>query len=357
MIYVPDGNDFDQIIAAQRTGPGAATTASRPRSCTRPIKGWQYGIEGRASHGAGPQAVLGRLLPGAGALRADGTARRCRRCDRRAPLLRGRGRRRPSRGVLWDGAVGVVRRCSSARQAMVAMLAGRLARRARPAGPTGGRAPRDRRAATSTASTTLARAAAATIPAELALEPGTAGDPARRARAGAQLLQPGERRRPHRGRGRPAGLDQRRRRGRRLPRRVPERCGRTPTRACWRRAASARTRCAAILSGLSTSAGTSASARPTARSSPPLGHIAARLHAIGNQAGGRTFGDPYQPVILICAHAGLKTGEDGPTHADPQPLQLLQENFPPRHADHADARGTRRRCGPSSPRRWQRGRR
>ena len=30
----------------------------------------------------------------------------------------------------------------------------------------------------------------------------------------------------------------------------------------------------------------------------------------------------------MCAHAGLKTGEDGPTHADPQPLQLLQENFP-----------------------------
>jgi len=32
--------------------------------------------------------------------------------------------------------------------------------------------------------------------------------------------------------------------------------------------------------------------------------------------------------VLVCAHAGLKTGEDGPTHADPQPLQLLQENFP-----------------------------
>ena len=29
-----------------------------------------------------------------------------------------------------------------------------------------------------------------------------------------------------------------------------------------------------------------------------------------------------------CPQAGLKTGEDGPTHADPQPLQLLQENFP-----------------------------
>lgn len=56
----------------------------------------------------------------------------------------------------------------------------------------------------------------------------------------------------------------------------------------------------------------------------PLGHIAARLHAIGDGArGSRT------PMILICGHAGLKTGEDGPTHADPQPLQLLQENFPP----------------------------
>ncbi len=38
--------------------------------------------------------------------------------------------------------------------------------------------------------------------------------------------------------------------------------------------------------------------------------------------------EPYRPIILVCAHAGLKTGEDGPTHADPQPLQLLQENFP-----------------------------
>jgi len=60
----------------------------------------------------------------------------------------------------------------------------------------------------------------------------------------------------------------------------------------------------------------------------PLGHIAARLHAIGNQAREGVKGEPYRPMILVCAHAGLKTGEDGPTHADPQPLQLLQENFP-----------------------------
>jgi transketolase len=63
--------------------------------------------------------------------------------------------------------------------------------------------------------------------------------------------------------------------------------------------------------------------------SAPLGHIAARLHAIGNQARVARDGGAYRPFFLICAHAGLKTGEDGPTHADPQALQLLQDNFPP----------------------------
>ena len=61
----------------------------------------------------------------------------------------------------------------------------------------------------------------------------------------------------------------------------------------------------------------------------PLGHIAARLHAIGNQARHEVTGEAARPMILVCAHAGLATGEDGPTHADPQPLQLLQENFAP----------------------------
>jgi transketolase len=60
----------------------------------------------------------------------------------------------------------------------------------------------------------------------------------------------------------------------------------------------------------------------------PLGHITMRLHAIGNQARQQLAERPYRPMILVCAHAGLKTGEDGPTHADPQALQLLQENFP-----------------------------
>jgi len=59
-----------------------------------------------------------------------------------------------------------------------------------------------------------------------------------------------------------------------------------------------------------------------------LEHVAARLHGIGQQAFESTTGDPYKTWIMVNAHAGVKTGEDGPTHADPQALQLLQECFP-----------------------------
>ena len=59
-----------------------------------------------------------------------------------------------------------------------------------------------------------------------------------------------------------------------------------------------------------------------------LQHITMRLHGIGQQARVAAFGGKYRPFISIGAHTGLKTGEDGPTHADPQALQIVQENFP-----------------------------
>lgn len=59
-----------------------------------------------------------------------------------------------------------------------------------------------------------------------------------------------------------------------------------------------------------------------------LQHIAARLHGIGQQARRDAMGEPYRTFVMVCAHAGLKTGEDGATHADPQALQLVQGNFP-----------------------------
>jgi len=83
---------------------------------------------------------------------------------------------------------------------------------------------------------------------------------------------------------------------------------------------------AGILSGLSTFGRHIGAGSSYGAFLAPLGHIAARLHAIGAQA--KAPHGPWSPFLLVCAHAGLKTGEDGPTHADPQPLQLLQENFP-----------------------------
>ncbi|MBS4028533.1 MAG: hypothetical protein KGZ58_07830, partial [Ignavibacteriales bacterium] len=59
-----------------------------------------------------------------------------------------------------------------------------------------------------------------------------------------------------------------------------------------------------------------------------LEHVAARLHGIGQQTHEAITGEPYNTWIMVNAHAGVKTGEDGPTHADPQALQLLQECFP-----------------------------
>jgi len=85
---------------------------------------------------------------------------------------------------------------------------------------------------------------------------------------------------------------------------------------------------AGILSGLATFGRHIGVASSYGAFIAPLSHIAARLHAIGNQARLSIAKEPYKPIILTCAHAGVKTGEDGPTHADPQPLQLLQENFP-----------------------------
>jgi transketolase len=85
---------------------------------------------------------------------------------------------------------------------------------------------------------------------------------------------------------------------------------------------------AGILSGLASFGSHIGAGSSYAAFIAPLSHIAARLHAIGNQARQAIAKGPYRPIILVCAHSGIKTGEDGPTHADPQPLQLLQENFP-----------------------------
>lgn len=57
-------------------------------------------------------------------------------------------------------------------------------------------------------------------------------------------------------------------------------------------------------------------------------HTQARLHAIGQQCWKEATGKPERTFIIFTGHAGMQTGEDGPTHADPQALQLIMEDFP-----------------------------
>ncbi|MFA4966317.1 MAG: hypothetical protein WC709_11905, partial [Thermoleophilia bacterium] len=52
VVYVPDGRDFQQVIAAQRHA--AQLGNGQPTAIVyRTLKGWKYGVEGKASHGAG----------------------------------------------------------------------------------------------------------------------------------------------------------------------------------------------------------------------------------------------------------------------------------------------------------------
>ena len=61
----------------------------------------------------------------------------------------------------------------------------------------------------------------------------------------------------------------------------------------------------------------------------PLNTICAKTHGIGQQTlRHRAPDEPNRTFVVVCGHAGVKTGEDGPTHAEPQALQVLQENFP-----------------------------
>ncbi|MFQ5769655.1 MAG: hypothetical protein ACE5HX_03905, partial [bacterium] len=52
VIFVPNGKDFEQVLAAQQLA--LSLDSKQPTAIVyRTIKGWKYGIEGRVSHGAG----------------------------------------------------------------------------------------------------------------------------------------------------------------------------------------------------------------------------------------------------------------------------------------------------------------
>ncbi len=322
VIFVPDGKDFQQIVAAQRLALDLKN--GQPTAIVhRTIKGWQYGIEGRASHGAGhklcSEGFYQALVPLTGAENAtlptcEATNRRCAGPDGAVVMEE----------CFWEALL-LVRRALEERASTAEALAARLAlakdrldRRARRSRPD---APRVE------AVSDLAARGVAEIPTPLRLAPGTVTTLRNELgrvlghynkvsggslfAAAADLL--GSTSVNVVAEGFPAGY--------------------------WNARTNAGARLlsiggicedamSGILAGLSTYGRHIGVGSSYGAFIAPLGHIAARLHAIGGQARHAISPDPYRPLFLVCAHAGLKTGEDGPTHADPQPLQLLEQNFP-----------------------------
>jgi transketolase len=322
VVFVPDGKNIQQVVAAQRRAKSIQN--GQPTAVVyKTIKGWQYGIEGRASHGAGHKLCSGAFLEVVQGLELDtgATLPKCLDNEQRC----GGGKDRELVEQCYWAALEVLRQEVAQHGEMTAALGARLqaarsrldalARTRRPGAPT------------IEAVYEVAAAAGDQPPAELALEPG--GKTTLREALGKVL---GYYNRQSGGALFAGAADLL---GSTSVNKVAE--GFDP--GYWNTQKNPNSRILSIggicedamcgiLSGLATyghhiGVGSSYGAFIAA-----LGHIPARLHAIGNQTRQHLGARPYRPFVLVCAHAGLKTGEDGPTHADPQPLQLVQENFP-----------------------------
>jgi len=321
-ILVPDGMDFEQVFAAQRRA--LAIRNDQPTAIVyRTRKGWQYGVEGRASHGAGHGLCANGFFKAVEPFIAQ-TASRLPRCESADQRCRAGGEPGVLEECFWE-ALTVIRGALEGNKPLVAALAQKL-REARGRLGSRARTPRPQAPAVQ-AVFELAAKTAGRIPAELTLKPGQAAT--LRGELGRALRHYNQ---ASRGALLTASADL---------------YGSTSVNAIgqgfpegWYNAATnpgarmlatggiCEDAMCGILAGISTfgrhiGVGSSYGAFIAA-----LGHVAARLHAIGNQARRAVFQEPYKPFILVCAHAGIKTGEDGPTHADPQALQLLQGNFP-----------------------------
>ncbi len=322
VVFVPDGKDFQQIIAAQRAA--IAINNGQPTAVIyRTVKGWQYGIEGKAAHGAGHKLCSEGFCQTLAGLtgKADMMVPTCEAGKQRCvgtpegPAI--------MEQCFWE-ALQIVRKVIQDGRPTVQALSGRLVaardrlnrlnRRPRPNAPR-------------VAAVYELVSKGANTPVELQLKPGTVTT--LRAELGRSLQHFNKVS------------------GGAIFAAAADLLGSTSVSVAgagfgdgyWNavknpaaRILSAGGICedgmSGILSGLSTFGHHIGVGSSYGAFLAPLSHIAARLHAIGAQARHGVTGEPYRPMIIICAHAGLKTGEDGPTHADPQPLQLLQENFP-----------------------------
>jgi len=321
VISVADGTDFQQVATAQRRA--LEMDNGQPTMIVyRTTKGWQYGIEGRASHGAGHKLCSAEFYE---ALKPfeDMTNLEIPRCDADDPAC-GRGSDLAVVEKCYWEALVTVRRAIEARIDMVSVLADGL-RSAR------GRLVARRRAPRAHAPRVEAvfenTSAVVETPDHLGLEPGSKTtlrgelgrvlDHCNRVSNGALMI---------------AAADL-------LGSTSVATGGKAFADGYWNAVTNPEARLitiggicedaiSGVMSGLSSYGRHIGVGASYGAFIAPLGHIASRLHAIGNQARQAVAPGPYRPFILVLAHAGLKTGEDGPTHADPQALQLIQENFP-----------------------------
>jgi transketolase len=322
VVVVPDGKDVTQVAAAQRAA--AAIDTGQPTAVVyRTVKGWQYGIEGRAAHGAGHQMCSDGFCAAVGELTGrtnlvlptcESGAHRCAVSAEPQAVIE---------TCFWES-LEVVRDVLAADRPAIEAMAARLrASRER----LERRARRPRLGAPRVEAIYTVAASGPAAPAELAIKPGSVttlrGELGRALghlnrssggavfAAAADLL--GSTSINAAGSGFPDGFwNALNNRDARI----------LSTGGICEDAMSG------ILAGIATFGRHLGAGSSYGAFMAPLSHIATRLHAIGAQARRARSGEPYGPMIVVCAHAGLKTGEDGPTHADPQALQVLQENFP-----------------------------
>lgn len=322
VIQVRDGLDFGQVVAAQRQA--ARLTSGQPTAIVyRTTKGWQYGIEGKSSHGAGhPLCSEGFFATAEPVLSEIGA--KLPRCASGETRCGDGASAAEVEACLWD-ALKSVRSAMEKDRRTVAHLSDRL-ETSRQRLLARGRAPRPEAPATERLYE-AARRDGAGVPPDLALSPGTTttlrGQLGKslahlnRASGGAMMIGAAD-----------------------LLGSTSVEVGASDFPGAYYNARSnpGARRIAAggicedalsgLLSGMSSYGRHIGVGASYAAFIAALGHVPARLHAIGAQARRAVSDAPYDPFILVCAHAGLKTGEDGPTHADPQALQLLQGNFP-----------------------------
>ena len=323
VIMVPDGSNFQQIFAAQRK---AATIGNNQPTAIvyRTTKGWQYGIEGKASHGAGHKLCADGFYQALEPFLdiTGGTLPRCETVNQRCEAGK---QEEVVEECFWETLM-VIRAALEANRPAVDALARRLFN-ARDRLNSRDRKPRHKAPNVNAIFDTATRTRGTTPP-EVTLVPGkttTLRTELGRVlqyynkvsggailSAAADLL--GSTSVNTVGQGFPEGYYN---------------AGTNPGARLLSIGGICEDAISGILTGISAYGHHIGAGSSYGAFMAPLGHISARLHAIGNQARQAMAKEPYRPVILICAHAGIKTGEDGPTHADPQALQLLQNNFPP----------------------------